>query len=86
MATADQGGSQRADEERPQVVLQKRLSSARSSCCVRMFALIVYQTWKSVKRALSLASPPREAPLWLMLADRDELLQTPNTTCPEKRS
>jgi hypothetical protein len=27
-----------------------------------VFALIVYQTGKSVKRALSLASAPREAP------------------------
>jgi hypothetical protein len=35
---------------------------------VTKFALIVYLSCKSLKRALSLVRPPREAPVWLMAA------------------
>jgi hypothetical protein len=35
---------------------------------VVLFALIAHQTRKSIKRALSLASSPRETPPWLMSA------------------
>jgi hypothetical protein len=35
---------------------------------VVLFALFAHQTRKSIKRALSLASSPRETPPWLMAA------------------
>jgi hypothetical protein len=69
MATADQGRNQRADEERPHVVLLKEAEFRPYSCCVIIFVLIFNQTRKSVKRPLTLAPSPREAPLWLMSAD-----------------
>jgi ribosomal 50S subunit-recycling heat shock protein len=46
----------------------EKLSSARNSCGVTMSAPMAYQRWKSVKRALSLASRPVEAAAWLTAA------------------
>jgi len=48
---------------------EKRLSTARNSCWVVVFALIVYQTCNGVKRALSLAPRTEKNSLWLMSAD-----------------
>jgi hypothetical protein len=38
-----------------------------------MFALIIHQMCKRVKRALSLATSPRESPPWLMSARTNDV-------------
>jgi hypothetical protein len=40
-AATDQDDSQRANKERPQSILLKRLSAARNSCGLKEFALIL---------------------------------------------
>jgi hypothetical protein len=51
-----------------------------------MFALIVNQTFKGVKRGLSLVSSPREAPPWLMSADaRPTMLSRSSIRHPTRR-
>jgi hypothetical protein len=68
---------------------EERLSSARNSCGVRMFALIAHQTSKSIKRALSLAARPIEAPAWLILERTCALSRSsfprPQTEAPRHR-
>jgi len=49
---------------------------ARNSC-VTIFALIDYLWRGNLKRALSLAGPPREAPVWLMAALHRERAKVP---------
>ena len=55
MATADQVRNQRADQERSHVILLKEAEFRPQFLRVIMFALIIHQTCKSVKRALSSA-------------------------------